>query len=402
MIKEHFDKLMYHTAIVTALCAIIVFGWQLRMIPLLNNPILELQRDSDFHYRICIELLTTGKIPSIDKLSIYPIGKKIFEECPPIFYYATVAFHHLAAFLLKIRDLKANIFSFNSLCGALMAVPVFLTTFSITRRNYLALIAAFASVTLPLGITRSYANFYRPEVLGSVLFLMSFSFLIRAINAGKPVRAAAEIILSSVFLVLAIGTWRMNILFFVILSFAMLLTVILLKERKNLCVFYLALSAGYLSSCSLFPYLQAHKYIFSVSSFFIISTALFMLLYLWFLKVRKISLPIFSKTIAAILCIVIGLSISFFLIKYDPFASLENTSFSVVKLVIAEWFNNPDILTAEDRIIKFAGETPPMQISDFVERWGYSWAIILLLLYFYANYLTKGRELLEESHLLVF
>lgn len=246
------------------LCSVAV-GYSWRFVPMQSNNGFDFQNDSAFNYRMCLETIRTGHPPRLDPLSIHPHGKRVYDELPVAMYYGASFFNRVMEGL-GFKDAKMNIARFNALCGALIAVPVFLIALALTQSRTTACFAAFLAATIPLGLWRTHMSYLRQEVLGITLGMTYLAFWLRALSAKDDGTAFRNAAAAAFFLWLSLAAWRLNLVLYIISVIAFLFCVSGERERSRCCKAFLVTAAGYVLGCLTIPYLAAQKTLVSSES----------------------------------------------------------------------------------------------------------------------------------------
>jgi asparagine N-glycosylation enzyme membrane subunit Stt3 len=263
---------------VAVVIACVVTGYLLRFAPMRLNDGFDFQNDGSFNYRMCIETIKNGHPPVVDTLSIYPIGKRIYEELPVGMYYGAAAVHRVLKGI-GIDDVKMNVARFNAMSGALIAIPVFFIALSLGSSRVAACFAAFLAATIPLGLWRTHMSYFRQEVVGITVGMAYLACWVRALNAKTEAESKLNAVGAAVFLWAALFTWRMNLIVYVICAGAFMFGIAGESHRGRACRAYLITVLGYVVSCFTVKYLADQNTLFSSESALIFVTG-FIALYL--------------------------------------------------------------------------------------------------------------------------
>lgn len=202
------NNLIAPVIILSCIFAVLFYA---RMIPAINNKV-EFILDSSFNYRMTDELIRSGAVPSIDKLSTYPQGKDINALLPTGMYYACAVFHK-AVNLFRETPLSVSILLFSSFFGSLIIIPSYLISFEIYRNRPAAYIAAFLAGIIPAYLNRTICYWYRYEMPAVPILFMSLYFFIKAFNAREDKKTFIYMFISVAFLIASLFIWRLAIIF---------------------------------------------------------------------------------------------------------------------------------------------------------------------------------------------
>ncbi len=248
------------------LAAIVLLGTWLRLLPVLSVPESDYLGDAEFNYRMTREVVQSGRLPEVDRLSTHPVGKHVSRELPVFHYHLQAAFHHAAA-LAGRDDLKQNTFLYNALLGALIAIPVYILTLALVGSRQAALIAALIAVILPMGMIRSFSVYNRQEVTGVTAGLLALALWIRACCEPGDRRSLAFSAAAGAAFIAAFASWRMNLLLFHVISVIFLLMATgNFAHKRQIARGMTILCAAYLLSCIGLEYLRHYRVILSAES----------------------------------------------------------------------------------------------------------------------------------------
>jgi asparagine N-glycosylation enzyme membrane subunit Stt3 len=191
----------------------------------------ELQLDAAFNYRMTHQLLQNGKVPDIDPLSTYPEGKPVTVLLPTGLYYACAAFSKALNLFSKL-PLTDVVLLFCSLCGALIAVPVYFISLELYRHRPIALVSAALAGVIPTSVERSLCYWYRDEVLAVPLLFLSLLFFLKVFEAEDDRRAIRNGTIAMALLVAAFYVWRLSVLF--LAAYGIALTYLALRNGKTM------------------------------------------------------------------------------------------------------------------------------------------------------------------------
>jgi Oligosaccharyl transferase STT3, N-terminal len=183
----------------------------LRMIPSIGTKVV-FTFDAAFNYRMTADLVQTGHVPGVDRLSTYPLGKRIGAFIPTGMYYACAAFHN---FINKFTTvpLPLSILYFCSISGALICVPVYFLSFHLYRSKLVACSSAALSALVPAFVQRSSCYWYRYEAIGTPMLFTSLLFFSMAVSAESNSKRVLHSLLCTSLLVLSFYVWRLSVLF---------------------------------------------------------------------------------------------------------------------------------------------------------------------------------------------
>ncbi len=251
-------------------CAAVLFGcvttgYLLRFAPVKISGGFDFQNDGAFNYRMCLETIAKGHPPVVDTLSVAPIGKRVHEELPLGMYYGAALFQRILRGF-GIDDVHMNMARFNSLCGALIAIPVYFIALSLGSSRIAACFAAFLAATMPLGLWRTHMNYFRQEVIGITLGMSYLAFWVRSLNARTDREAIRNALGAAAFLWMAIFSWRMNLIVYVICTGAFLVGIAGESHRARACRSFLITALGYVIGCLSIGYLVNQRTLISSES----------------------------------------------------------------------------------------------------------------------------------------
>lgn len=192
---------------------------------------IQLQYDAAFNYRMTYLLLQDGSVPAIDPLSTYPEGKAVTALLPTGLYAACAAFSK-GVNLFSSLPLTTIVLLFCSLCGSLIALPVYFISFELYRSSPAALVSAALAGLIPVYVERTLCYWYRDEILAVPVLFVSFLFFLKLFDASEDRRAFLNGSIAMALLVAAFYVWRLCVLFLV--AYAISLVYLVLRNAKNL------------------------------------------------------------------------------------------------------------------------------------------------------------------------
>ncbi len=215
----------HRLVVAAALVAAVAGGAGLRMVPWFQDPGLQLTSDASYHERIIAATVAGGRPPARDLLCEAPQGRRLQAYLPEGLYFVAAAFHGVLA-TLGARNLHLNLLWFTALAGALVALPVWLATWTLTHRAAAASAAALLAVCIPGHVHRTVCYWLRYEALGTSLVMVHLAFAFRALARepgprwgdtpyarGSALDARASALASALFLLAAVWVWRVPLMF---------------------------------------------------------------------------------------------------------------------------------------------------------------------------------------------
>ncbi|HYV84889.1 MAG TPA: STT3 domain-containing protein [Patescibacteria group bacterium] len=204
---------------------------------------IDLQMDAVFNYRMTYLLLKTGTVPAVDPLSTYPEGKQVTALLPTGIYYACAAFRRGMDIFSSLR-LTTIVLLFCSLCGSLIALPVYFISLELYHSRPIALASAALAGVIPGSLERTLCYWYRDEILAVPILFLSFLFFLKIFDSSGDRRAILNGSISMALLVAAFYVWRLCILFVA----AYLVSLVYLAFRRTTSIRRVAI-AGLLLLC---------------------------------------------------------------------------------------------------------------------------------------------------------
>jgi len=249
--------------LVTALLALIVVGGTaLRLVPFAADPQGAFLGDAAFHIRMAGEAIAHGVVPGVDLLADAPQGRDLDRWLPLGWYPVVGAFHH-AMTLIGSRDPRTNALVAQALAGGLIALPVALAAFALTRRRDAALAAALAAVVLPAHVHRTWCFWFRYEAIGTLTIAAHLAFGLLALAESRPRARIAWSALTGLSLVAALAVWRVAFMIPPLETAFAALALIVAPASPRLRAWFLGMAAGGTVACLAIGYLRAQAFVFS-------------------------------------------------------------------------------------------------------------------------------------------
>jgi len=195
------------------LLCILASNFYLRLLPSIGHHV-DFVLDSAFHYRMTEVLLRTGAISPVDTLSTYPEGKDTLSLLPTGLYHVCAALHR-ALNLFKAIPLTTTILYLCSLCGSVIALPVYLISLELYHSRFVGLVSAALAALIPAYLERTMCNRYRYEILAVPILFLSLLFFLRLFSASSRLRTLVNGAATTACLVAALYVWRLSVLFLI-------------------------------------------------------------------------------------------------------------------------------------------------------------------------------------------
>jgi hypothetical protein len=234
----------------------------LRLLPCLRDPGFEYVVDASYHERLTRDVVESGRLPPIDRLSGAPEGRRTAQHLPIGIYFAGGAADRVLS-AIGSRELRWNLALFTALAGALIALPIWLGVRALGGGSTAAALAALLGVLLPAHLQRTFGYCLRYDALGALLTALHAALSLRALTAtevrSRWVLAAA----AALALIGALWTWRVSML---VLNLECLATAIWLVLRGTTPAHKTLWAAiVVIGTLGLMPvsYLTSHEYLLS-------------------------------------------------------------------------------------------------------------------------------------------
>ena len=195
---------------VVVLLAAVALGTALRLIPSWRGSDRYPVSDPMFHLRMTRVVSDQWRLPEVDTLACAPVGREVGRLLPTGLYWVAATFHRVAA-EIDHRDLLTHARLFVALAGALVALPVYVATRALHRRQAPALVAALVAVILPAHLHRSFGYWFRYDALGTLLIATHVALSLAALAATTHTRARVASAGAALAMVAALSVWRVGL-----------------------------------------------------------------------------------------------------------------------------------------------------------------------------------------------
>jgi len=361
------NKYLKFSLILAGLIILFCFGYYWRMYPLKQHPGTMLDYDYAFHLRMTEEILKTGSVPAIDKLAWYPEGKPIPENLPVILYYLGAGFYNIYK-LFSNGSVEKSVELFYAILCALTMIPIYLILRKITGKDYIAFIGAALAAVMPGHLVRTLATRYRYEGPGVLFLLFNIYFFIKAVDEKNVKKFYAYSVISALFMILAVGTWRISLLFPTLYCIIFFLIVILKRADRKIIVPFSFLFCGLALSFVHFDFLSSQRYIFSHNGMLITGLAISTLLTKWWKKEENFQFDPFL------------LFVPFVLVLFVPMLHLSTGYESFLKVLFLK-LGFGEVTGIENILFINTAELSSVPFKDMFKWDMCSWGGIFILLY---------------------
>ncbi len=254
------------------LVAVIVCGTAVRMAPWFEDPGLQLKSDAAYHERLVLALVREGRLPSPDRFSEAPAGRRIGPLLPQGLYSIAAAACHLTG----ARDeagVHRLLLWLTAVAGALIALPVWVAARALYPHAGAALIAAALAALMPAHVHRTVCYWVRYDAIGTLLVTTHLAFAFRAL--AEPVaRRRLDSILSALALVAAITVWRVPLMVPLLETGFVAIVAAWSGARRALREWFAIGIAAVLLASPAIEYLHAQRFVLSPAWFATVAVAL--------------------------------------------------------------------------------------------------------------------------------
>ena len=198
-------------AALAVLVVSVIFGVVLRLAPSLAHPPAQFLADGATIARLALDAAPRGRLPAVDSLAEAPAGRPLRPSLPPGLIVSAGVFQRVLA-SLGSRDAHFDLALFGALCGALIALPVFLWARAAFPGPVAAPAAAFLAVILPAHLHRTFGYLVRYDAPGSLAITAFLALVATAFVAPSPRDRRLLGAAAGVALVIAAWTWRVSLL----------------------------------------------------------------------------------------------------------------------------------------------------------------------------------------------
>lgn len=388
----HMNKSVVYLLYVIGFIAIFLFGFYYRMYPVIKHEKLLLDYDYAFHLRMTESILETGMVPKIDTFSWYPEGKPVRELLPVILYYLGAGFY-LFEKLFTNTSLQDSVMLFYGFFCALTMIPVFFILRLITGKNHIGFIGAALCSFMPANLTRTFCTRYRYEGPGVLFLLINMFFFIKALETKDNRKFYLYSILSSFFMILAIGTWRVGLLFPTLYGFVFIILIFLRRVDARVAGAFFIQVIGVIFSAIWFTFLSSQNYIFSHNAMLTAGLGITALCTQWWKKEGVIKVNPMLLIIPVVLMVVVPMS---------HLATGYESFFKVLLLKIRFSFQQFQITGIENILFMNTAELSSVPPADFFKWDMCSWAANFIVLYPVALFFfRKKKERLSVEELII-
>lgn len=246
------------------LCIILIVGFYLRILPFFNTSgRVHFKYDQAFHVRMALEVFERGKVSTLDRLSLHPDGRNLSKQLPTVLYYAGAYFNKLVGLFQKGTTPLNTIICFCAIVGTLIGVPVYFIGLVLLGDKKYALFSSLLAVVLLPYLVRTLCYWFRYDGVGALLLFSSFAFFLYSLTAKRTMTNILYAALSGGVLILALATWRIALVFFVIHLLSIVVILLMGMKTANIKRSYAITAAMGASSFLFVPYLATgnlHRY----------------------------------------------------------------------------------------------------------------------------------------------
>ena len=197
--------------------------------------------DAAFHYRMTEYVWQNGNLPELDRLALFPLGKKVAEFLPAGMYY-------LGAFFVRVLEQGTEwssqraLMVFYSLFGSLSAVVLFFCGLALYRDFRAALFVSLAIAITPVHLVRTSCYWFRPEGIGITLVTIHWLCALLALRGTGSSRVILWSCLSVLAFAASFSVWRPALTLLPSYAAIAVLLVIIGRATGNLMAWFLILS----------------------------------------------------------------------------------------------------------------------------------------------------------------
>ncbi len=361
------NKYLKFALILAGLILLFYFGYYWRMYPIYQYPNTMLDYDYAFHLRMTEEVLKTGHVPAIDKMSWYPEGKPIPENLPVVLYYLGAGFYKIYH-VFSDGSVQRSVELFYAILCAMTMIPIYFILRRITGKDYISFIGAALAAVMPGNLVRTLATRYRYEGPGVFFLLFNIYFFIKAMDEKDDKKCYIYSIISAFFMLLSVGTWRISLLFPTLYSIIFLLIVFLKRADRNIVIPFSFLFGGLAISFLGFDFLSSQRYIFSHNGMLITGLAISTLLTKWWNKEKNFKFDPFY------------LMVPFILVLFIPMLHLSTGYESFIKVLLLK-LGIGQITGIENILFINTAELSSVPLKDIFKWDMCSWGGIFIFLY---------------------
>ena len=250
-----------------------IFGFYFRMYPDIKQDFYLLDYDYAFHLSMTREVIEHGKIPETDPKAWYPDGKPVRELLPVILYYLGAGFYPIFK-IFSDGSLQDSLVVFYGILGSLTFIPIFFIVYILTRKKHIAFIGSALAALMPSHLVRTFCTRYRYEGPGVLFLLINMVFFLLALNSKTKKKFYTYSILSALFMILSVGTWRVSLLFPALYCITFILLVIIRRTNARLMGAFAIQCIGVTLCFFWYTFLNSQHYAFSHNALLVISLGL--------------------------------------------------------------------------------------------------------------------------------
>ncbi len=263
------NKYLKNSLYTIGLLVLFLIGFYFRMYPAIKQDHFMLDYDYAFHLRMTESVVEHGAVPKIDTYAWYPDGKEVRKLLPVILYYLGAGFHIINR-LFRETTVQDSIVLFYGLLCSFTMLGIFFLLREVTKKNHIAFIGATLAALMPANVVRTFCTRFRYEGPGVIFLIINMIFFTKALNAKSDKKFYAYSIISSVFMMLSIGTWRVSLLFPTLYCIVFLLLIVLRRTDVRFLGAFSIQCAGVALSALIYTFLSSQNYIFSHNSMLVI------------------------------------------------------------------------------------------------------------------------------------
>jgi hypothetical protein len=247
-------------------------GVMLRLAPLGGAPGNTWTFDAAGHYRLVVEQVTHGHLPTPDRFADLPEGRRLGRFLPLGFYHAAAGWQRMAAGL-GARDLDRNLEVLMALFGALVAWPVWSAARALGAHRWAAAFAALVAVLAPAHLQRTTAFLLRYEGLGTLLATAHVALAAAALGARASRTALTRSVLSALALLGALATWRVTLVLPALETAIVFALAVVRPPAPALRTWATTTALGLAAAALLLEYLRAQTFLLSPMSLSMLALA---------------------------------------------------------------------------------------------------------------------------------
>jgi len=271
--KINIPSWVTYVLLVVGFIGLFLFGFHFRMYPDAKQDFYLLDYDYAFHLSMTRDVIENGRIPETDHKAWYPDGKPVRELLPVILYYLGAGFYPIYNIFFD-GTLQDSLVLFYGILGSLTFIPIFFIVYIFTRKKHIAFIGGALAALMPSHLVRTFCTRYRYEGPGVLFLLINMVFFLLALNSKTKKKFYTYSIISALFMILSVGTWRVSLLFPALYCITFIFLVIIRRTNARLMGAFAIQCIGVTLCFFGYEFLSSQHYVFSHNALLVISLGL--------------------------------------------------------------------------------------------------------------------------------